>query len=69
MKLNPPPSFTVFGCKVKDKKEAENLVFVAEVFLVRHLQGGRFGCARIYPEPDTKERRFGMCRRVNRQDI
>ena len=69
MKLNPPPPFAVFGCKVKGKKEAENLVFVAEVFLVSHLQGGRIGCARICPEPDTKETRFGMCRRVNRQDI
>ena len=34
--IKPPPSF-VFGCKVKGQKEAENLFFVAEVFLVRHL--------------------------------
>ena len=67
MKLNPPPPFAVFGCKVKGKKEAENLFFVAEVCLVRHLQGCRFGCARIPPAPDTKERRFGTSRRVNRQ--
>ena len=55
MKLKPPPSFTVFGCKVKGKKETENLVFVAEVFLVRHLQGADLAVRPSVPYPILKK--------------
>ncbi len=51
MKLNPPPSFTVFWCKVKGKKEAENLFFSCRCFFGLPFAGCRYGCARICSEP------------------
>ena len=55
MKLNPPPSFTVYGCKVKGKKEAENLFFVAAVLLVHHLQGADMAACASVPNPILKK--------------
>ena len=45
----------MFGCKVKGKKEAENLIFVAEVFLVCHLQGADLAARASVPNPIPKK--------------